>query len=65
MFALFNTGKSTRTLPIEIYISMGFYELDWARLTTAAMVAIIPAILFIGLAQKYIVRGLTMGAVKG
>jgi multiple sugar transport system permease protein len=65
MFALFNTGKSTRTLPIEIYISMGFYELDWARLTTSAMVAIIPAILFIGLAQKYIVRGLTMGAVKG
>jgi multiple sugar transport system permease protein len=65
LFALFTTGKSTRTLPIEIYVSMGFYELDWARLTTSAMVAVMPAVLFIALAQKYIVRGLTMGAVKG
>lgn len=65
IFALFNTGASTRTLPIEIYVSMGYYELDWARLCTSAMIAILPAILFIALAQKYIVRGLTMGAVKG
>lgn len=65
MFALFNTGRHTRTLPIEIYNSLGYYQLDWARLSTSAVVAIIPAIVFIALTQKYIVRGLTMGAVKG
>jgi multiple sugar transport system permease protein len=65
MFALFNTGRTTRTLPIEIYNSLGYYQLDWARLSTSAVIAIIPAILFIALTQKYIVRGLTMGAVKG
>ena len=65
IFALFNTGRSTRTLPIEIYNSLGYYQLDWARLSTSAVVAILPAIIFIALAQKYIVRGLTMGAVKG
>lgn len=65
MFALFNTGRHTRTLPIEIYNSLGYYQLDWAKLSTSAVVAIVPAIVFIALTQKYIVRGLTMGAVKG
>jgi len=65
MFALFNTGSNTRTLPIEIYNSIGYYQLDWARLSSTAVVAVIPAIIFIALTQKYLVRGLTMGAVKG
>ncbi|MCX6090622.1 MAG: carbohydrate ABC transporter permease [Candidatus Atribacteria bacterium] len=65
MFALFNTGRHTRTLPIEIYNSLGYYQLDWARLSTSAVIAIVPAIVFIALTQKYIIRGLTMGAVKG
>jgi multiple sugar transport system permease protein len=65
MFALFNTGRNTRTLPIEIYNSIGYYQLDWARLSSTAIIAIIPAILFIALTQRYLVRGLTLGAVKG
>ncbi len=65
MFALFNTGRNTRTLPVEIYNSIGYYQLDWARLSSTAIVAIIPAILFIALTQRFLVRGLTMGAVKG
>lgn len=65
MFALYNTGRVTRTLPVEIYQSLGYYQLDWARLSTSAVIAIIPAVAFIGFAQKYIVRGLTMGSVKG
>ena len=64
LFALFITGKNTRTLPVEIYSSIGYYEMNWAKLSTIAVVAIIPAIIFISLTQKYIVRGLTMGAVK-
>ena len=65
MYALYTTGRRTRTLPVEIYNSLGYYNLDWARFSTSAVIAIIPAILFIVLTQKYIVRGLTMGAVKG
>jgi multiple sugar transport system permease protein len=64
LFALFVTGRVTRTLPVEIYSSIGFYEVNWAKLSTIAVVAIIPAIIFISFTQKYIVRGLTMGAVK-
>lgn len=65
LYAMVNTGKNTRTLPVEIYNAIGYYQLDWARLSSTAVIAIIPAILFIALTQKYIVRGLTMGAVKG
>jgi multiple sugar transport system permease protein len=65
IFAMYNTGKNTRTLPVEIYSSLGYYQMDWAKLSTSAVIAIIPAIIFIAFTQKYIVRGLTMGAVKG
>ena len=65
MFALFNTGVDTRTLPVEIYNSLGYYETNWAKLSSAAVVAVIPAIIFVALTQRYIVRGLSMGAVKG
>lgn len=65
MFALYITGFNTRTLPVEIYNSIGYYALDWGKMSAVAVIAIIPAIIFIALAQKYIVKGLTMGAVKG
>jgi multiple sugar transport system permease protein len=65
ILAMFNTGRNTRTLPIEIYTSLSYYQLDWNKLSTSAVIAVIPAIVFISLTQKYIVRGLTMGAVKG
>jgi len=65
LFALYITGFDTRTLPVEIYNSIGYYSLDWGKMSAVAVVAIIPAIIFIAFAQKYIVKGLTMGAVKG
>jgi multiple sugar transport system permease protein len=65
ILALFNTGRRTRTLPVEIYTSLSYYQLDWNKLSTSAVIAVIPAIVFITLTQKYIVRGLTMGAIKG
>lgn len=65
MYALFNTGTQTRTLPVEIYQSLGYFETNWAKLSSAAVVAVIPAAILVGLTQRFIVRGLSMGAVKG
>lgn len=64
MFALFNTGKVTRTMPVEIYNSIGFYHINWSGLSSHSVIAVLPGIIFIIFTQKYIVRGLTMGAVK-
>ena len=65
MYALFNTGIETQTLPVQIYQSLGYFETNWAKLSSAAVVAVIPAVLFVAFTQRYIVRGLSMGAVKG
>ena len=65
MYALFNTGTQTQTLPVQIYQSLGYFETNWAKLSSAAVVAVIPAVIFVGLTQRFIVRGLSMGAVKG
>jgi multiple sugar transport system permease protein len=64
LFALYITGQNTRTLPIELYNSLGLFWLEWEKLSTIAIAAVIPAIIFVTLTQKYIVRGLTMGAIK-
>jgi len=37
----------------------------WAEIAAAGMLAIIPALLIVVFFQKYIVRGLMGGAVKG
>lgn len=55
LFALFLTFSKAQTLPI-IVRGGGF---------AVSTVAVIPPILFAVLAQKYIIRGLTLGAVKG
>jgi len=64
LFSVFITSENSRTLPVELYNSLGIFELDWGRLSTITVFSIIPAIIFISLTQKFIVRGLTMGAIK-
>lgn len=41
------------------------YLVDWARLSAGSVIATVPTILFLMFAQKYLVQGLTSGAVKG
>ena len=41
------------------------YEIKWGVMSAAASVAIVPILVFALALQKYLVRGLSMGAVKG
>jgi multiple sugar transport system permease protein len=41
------------------------YQIYWGHLAAGAIVASFPVIIFTLLLQKYIVQGLTIGAVKG
>ena len=43
----------------------GYAALDWGAMTAASIVAIVPMLLFAVAAQKHIVKGLSLGAVKG
>jgi multiple sugar transport system permease protein len=55
MFTPYHTGKVTRTIPVKIYNSLGCYQLDWAKLSTYAVIAITTAILFAAFTQMNMV----------
>ncbi|GAK49507.1 binding-protein-dependent transport systems inner membrane component [Candidatus Moduliflexus flocculans] len=65
MFSQVLSMEKTRTLPIAIYNFVSYAEVDWGGVMAAAVAIITPAIILTMIFQKYVVRGLTMGAVKG
>jgi len=65
MFSQVLSQQKTRTLPIAVYNFLSYVEVDWGAVMAAAVVIMAPAILLTMFFQKYVVKGLTMGAVKG
>jgi len=65
MFAVVLTGARTRTLPIAIFNFLSYSEINWGGLMAAAVIITVPILVIALIAQKYIVQGLTAGAVKG
>ncbi len=65
MFALVLSGRTTRTLPVGISSFVGSVSIDWGGSSAAALVACLPIFIAGIFVQKYLVRGMTMGAVKG
>lgn len=64
MFALILTSSNTRTLPVAINNFVSYQEIAWGSLSAAGMMAILPVAIFTLLIQKYLVSGLTFGAIK-
>lgn len=65
MFSLVLSSERTKTLPIAIYNFVSYAEVSWGSVMAAAVVIILPAIILTMVFQKYVIKGLTMGAVKG
>jgi multiple sugar transport system permease protein len=65
MFSQVLSMAKTRTLPIAIYNFMSYAEVDWGGVMASAVTIMAPAIILTMVFQKYVVKGLTMGAVKG
>ena len=65
IFSLVIAGNSTRTLPVAIFNFVSYDSLNWGGLTAASSLITLPVLLMAFLVQKHIVRGLTIGAVKG
>jgi multiple sugar transport system permease protein len=61
----FTSDTATRTLPIGLHTFMGEYIIRWDLLTAGGVLTGIPIVIFFMIAQKYLVEGLTAGAVKG
>lgn len=65
MFSQVLSQQKTRTLPIAVYNFLSYVEVDWGAVMAAAVTIMAPAIILTMFFQKYVVKGLTMGAVKG
>jgi multiple sugar transport system permease protein len=65
MFALLLTRRDVRTLTVIVPSLVGGHEILWGEIAAVGTVAIIPGTILALLLQRYLVRGLTLGAVKG
>lgn len=64
LFALILSGSNTRTLPVLVNMFVSEKCIDWGTMSAAGVVTVLPLIVFGLLAQKHLVRGLTMGSIK-
>ncbi len=67
-FLVIGNSPGTKTLTLELYfakLTSGQYGNPWELIFPAVFVTIIPILILFLLLQKYIVKGVTDGAVKG
>ena len=65
LFAVQLGGNTVRPVTVAMYNFVSVEQTLWAKLSAAALVAMVPMIIIGIAAQKQIVKGLTVGAVKG
>ena len=65
LFALIFTRSRASTLPITLAGMTGGHEIPWGEISALSLIAILPGVILTLFFQKYLVRGLTFGAVKG
>lgn len=65
LFSLILAQSRTRTLPVILISYMSFEATEWGKLGAAATLVTLPVIVLTLFVQRHIVKGLTVGAVKG
>lgn len=65
LYAVILTGRDARTLPVTITSFMTNKAILWGRIAASGSLVLVPVLIFALLAQRYLVRGLSRGAVKG
>ena len=64
-FALILTSRNAFTLPTVFRAFLGFQGSQYGESSALSMVSLLPSIALGILVQKHLVRGLTLGAVRG
>ena len=59
------SGNSAATFPVGLLTFVSKFSVDFGQMMAAGVLALIPACLFFLFIQRYLVQGLTAGAVKG
>lgn len=59
------SGNQAATFPVGLLSFVSKFSVDFGQMMAAGVLALIPACLFFLMIQRYLVQGLTAGAVKG
>lgn len=63
-YSLILTRSRAMTAPVAIVNFMNYEGWEWGKITAGSVVIMLPVIIFSLLVRKYIIRGLTAGALK-
>ncbi len=65
VFANFLTSIRAKTVPTSVMLFLSVSGTKWGEMAATGVLSSLPVILFGIIVQKYMIRGLTFGAVKG
>jgi len=63
-FGICLTRENAITLPVFLFHYFGRQHIMWGQIASTSVIAMVPLFLVSFLIQRYLVRGLTMGAIK-
>jgi len=61
---MFINDEVLKTIPVGMGVFIGKFEVNWSLLSAGTVTAILPSLVLFMIVQKYLIRGLTAGAVK-
>ncbi|WP_306119869.1 MULTISPECIES: carbohydrate ABC transporter permease [unclassified Roseitalea] len=64
LLAFFLTSRDAQTVPVVVAGLAGTMSFDWPLIAAISICSMVPALIFVGFAQRHIVEGLASGAVK-
>jgi multiple sugar transport system permease protein len=65
VFANFLTSIHSKTVPTSVMMYLSVSGVKWGEMAATGVLAVLPVLVFAIAVQKYMIRGLTFGAVKG
>lgn len=65
IFALVLTRNEITTFPVQVTHYFGGQSNFWAKIAAMSVLGTVPVFIAVALLQRYLVRGISMGAVKG
>jgi len=64
LFAMVRAGRKVRIVPVGLYGFAAHQQIHRGSLPAAALLMLLPVLALVGLFQRHLIRGLTMGAIR-
>ncbi|MCQ6561715.1 carbohydrate ABC transporter permease [Paenibacillus mendelii] len=62
---MFISSDELKTIPVGLSMFVQNYDVNWGVMTAGAVMALLPSLIMFAIVQRFVVEGLSDGAVKG